>query len=43
MSESDMATIIRLVNENDELSHLKLRVAKHNIYGNVEVSDLVGK
>ncbi|EPK6332392.1 DUF2971 domain-containing protein [Klebsiella pneumoniae] len=43
MSESDMATIIRLVNENDELSHLKLRVAKHNIYGNVEVSDLIEK
>ncbi|HEJ0179954.1 TPA: DUF2971 domain-containing protein [Citrobacter koseri] len=43
MSESDMATIVRLVKENDELSHLKLRVATHDIYGNVEISDLVEK
>ncbi len=38
-----MATIVRLVKENDELSHLKLRVATHDIYGNVEISDLVEK
>ncbi|EPY1265457.1 DUF2971 domain-containing protein [Klebsiella pneumoniae] len=43
MSESDMAAVIGLVRENDELSHIKLRVAKHNIYGNVEIFDLVEK
>lgn len=43
MSESDMTNIIGLVRRNDALSHLKLRVAKHNIYGDIEVSDLVGR
>lgn len=43
MSESDMATIVKLVKENDELSHLKLRVAIHDIFGNVVVTDLVEK
>ena len=38
-----MAAVIGLVRENDELSHIKLRVAKHNIYGNVEIFDLVEK
>ncbi|MFA0179197.1 DUF2971 domain-containing protein (plasmid) [Vibrio cyclitrophicus] len=41
MSEFDKSTITELVRKNENLSHLKLRVAKHNIYGNIEISDLV--
>ena len=41
MSEFDKSTITELVRKNENLAHLKLRVAKHNIYGNIEISDLV--
>lgn len=40
MSEFDKSTITELVRKNENLSHLKLRVAKHNIYGDIEISDL---
>ncbi|AVE51878.1 DUF2971 domain-containing protein [Serratia marcescens] len=40
MNESDRSTIIESVRKNANLSHLKLRVAKHDIYGNIEVTDL---
>lgn len=41
MSEFDKSTITELVRKNENLSHLKLRVAKHDIYGNIEITDLV--
>lgn len=41
ISESDKSTIAELVKKNEKLSHLKLRVAKHNIYGDIEVSGLI--
>ncbi len=40
MSDFDKTTITELVRKNKNLSHLKLRIAKHNIYGNIEISDL---
>lgn len=40
ISENDKATVLELVGKNPGLSHLKIRVAKHNIYGMVEVTDL---
>lgn len=41
MSELDKSTITELVRKNENLSHIKLRIAKHNIYGNIEINDLV--
>jgi hypothetical protein len=41
MSEFDKSTITELVRQNENLSHLKLRVAKHTIYNKIEISDLV--
>ncbi len=41
MSEVDKLKIIELVGKNENLSHLKLRVAKHNIFGKLEAVDLV--
>lgn len=40
MSEFDKSAITELVRKNENLSHLKLRVAKHNIYGNIEIKDI---
>ncbi|MGP1150195.1 DUF2971 domain-containing protein [Serratia sp. CY49633] len=40
ISENDKATVLELVGKNPSLSHLKIRVAKHNIYGMIEVTDL---
>ncbi|ELB2184877.1 TPA: DUF2971 domain-containing protein [Vibrio parahaemolyticus] len=41
MSDADKLKIIELVGKNENLSHLKLRVAKHNIFGKLEAVDLV--
>lgn len=43
MSESDKNKIITLVRKNENLSHVKLCVAKHDIYGNIEINDLTVK
>lgn len=40
MNGSHKLAIIELVRKNENLSHLKFRVAKHNIYGDIEVIDI---
>jgi hypothetical protein len=41
MSETDKLSIIDLVKNNQKLSHVKIRAAKHNIFGKIEISDIV--
>lgn len=41
MSEQDKLKIIELVQKNEYLSHIKIRVAKHNIFGEIEIANLV--
>lgn len=41
MSESDRSAITEAVKKNTKLSHLILREAKHNIYGELQITDLV--
>jgi hypothetical protein len=41
ISEKDKESIINKVKANPLLSHVKLKVARHNIYGDVETVDLV--
>ena len=41
ISGFDKSTITELVRQNENLSHLKLRVAKHTIFNKIEISDHV--
>ncbi|HCG8023171.1 TPA: DUF2971 domain-containing protein [Vibrio parahaemolyticus] len=41
MSEGHKSKVIELVNKNKNLSHLKLKEAKHNIFGKLEIVDFV--
>jgi len=40
MSESDKDKIIKLVDKNPELDHLRLCIARYNIFGEIEIKNL---
>lgn len=40
ISDSDRGKIINLIKANPLLTHLKLKIAQHNLYGNLETTEL---
>lgn len=41
MTDENKEVILKMVKNNNELSHIKFRIARHNIYGDIEISDYV--
>lgn len=40
-SDADKQTVIKKISDNPKLSHMKIKVAKHNVYGQIETQDLL--